>query len=234
MTTPSGPDGGNGASYGSGYGDGQQPLVPPPVQQDQQYQQQSPQGPQAPQWGQGATQTIAQPYPQTGYYPVQPQKPKRRTGMIVRLSILGVVVAIGLTSFLVKHFSAAHVDANGTVTKAGSMSVFSLQTGQCFDEPATGTSVSSIKAIPCGQAHDAQVTGNVSLTESSYDETTLDNDAGDQCQKTADNTVDNAKVGSDASIIYFVPNKDDWNSGDHSATCAIDDNGTKITGTVLK
>jgi hypothetical protein len=231
MTTPSGPDG------GSGNGDGQQPLVPPPVQQNQQYQQfgaPDPQGPQAPQWGQAATQVVTQPYPQTGYYPVQPQKPKRRTGMIVRLSILGVVVAIALISFLVKHFSAAHVDANGTVTKAGSLSVFSLQTGQCFDEPATGTSVSSIKAIPCGQAHDAQVTGNVSLKETSYDETTLNNDAGDQCQTMANNTVDDAKVGSNASIIYFVPNQDDWNSGDHNATCAIDDNGTKITGTVLK
>jgi hypothetical protein len=274
MTTPSDPDYGNGESHasGSGHGDGQQPLIPPPVQHNQQQApqdaaplelvsqgaQQAPQaaapwgeasqggqqfaapgqpdgapGHQAPQWGQAAGQFPLQPYPQTAYYPVV-RKPKRRVALVVRLSILGVVLAIALISFLVKHFSAAQVDANGNVTKAGNLSVFSLKTGQCFDEPSTSTAVSSITAIPCDQAHDAQVTGNISLTESSYDQSALDSDASNQCQTIADGTVDGTKIGADAGVLYFVPNQDDWNTGDHSATCAIDENGTKITGTVLK
>jgi hypothetical protein len=243
MTTPSDPDYGNGESHasGSGHGDGQQPLISPPVQHNQ---LQAPQdaaplelvsqgAQQAPQWGQAAGQVQLQPYPQTGYYPVA-QKPKRRVALVVRLSILGVVLAIALISFLVKHFSAAQVDANGNVTKAGNLSVFSLKTGQCFNEPSTNSAVSSITAIPCDQAHDAQVTGNISLTESSYDQSALDSDASNQCQTIADGTVDSTKIGADAGVLYFVPNQDDWNTGDRSATCAIDENGTKITGTVLK
>jgi hypothetical protein len=234
MTTPSGPDNGGTSNTGSGYGEagqGAQPLTPPPAAPAWGQAQQD-----APQWGQGGVQAPPDPgqYPQPGYYPVQQPKKKRSKALIIRLTVLGVIAVIAIVSFLVKHFSAAHVDANGTVTKAGTLSVFSLQTGQCFDEPATGVDVSSIKAIPCGQAHDAQVTGNITLTASSYDETALDSDAGDQCQTMADKTVDETKLGSEASIIYFVPNQDDWNSGDHSATCAVDNGTTKLTGSILK
>jgi len=202
------------------------------------YQAAAPQGPQAPQWGQAAAQAQAYPqppaYPGAGYYPAQPPAKRRNKALIIRLSILGVVAAVVVVSLLVKHFGSAKVDASGNVTKAGSLSVFSLKTGQCFDEPAVGTDVSSIKAIPCGQSHDAQVTGSTPLTADSYDENALDKAAGDACQKVADSAVDSAKLGDGASIVYFVPNRDDWNGGDHSATCAVDDGTTKLTGSVLK
>jgi hypothetical protein len=228
MTTPGDPNYGTG---GQGYG--QQPLTPLPVQDVQDAQE-------VPQWGQGGAQAPPAPYQQypqaqAAYYPVGQAQPKRRNkSLIIRLSLLGIVLAVVLVSVLVKHFSAAKVDADGNVTKAGSLSVFSLQKGQCFNEPDSSSAVSSIKAVPCGEAHDAQVTGNIALTESAYDKSALDDDAGKQCQTMADGTVDESKLGADASIIYFVPNEEDWNSGDHGVTCALDEDGVKMTGTVLK
>ena len=167
---------------------------------------------------------------------MQPAKPRRnRRPLYTRLIVLAVIAVIAIGYSVYKSSQNAKVSSNGAVTKAGSLSVFSLAKGQCFNEPATGQDVSTVKAIPCSQPHDAQVTGTATLTETTYDETAINTDAGNQCSTVADDAVVSNDLGENASVIYFVPDEDDFNTNaDRTVTCAGDNGGTKLNGSVLK
>jgi Domain of unknown function (DUF4190) len=67
--------------------------------------------------------------------------------------IVLVVVAL-MTGYL---GSATRSPTTGQITHSESLSVFSLAVGDCFNNPVGATSVVSVTAIPCNQAHNAQI-----------------------------------------------------------------------------
>ncbi|MFF3110868.1 hypothetical protein ACFVSN_16955 [Kitasatospora sp. NPDC057904] len=177
-----------------------------------------------------------------GYF--APAKPKRRPFRTAYFAVLGVLFCcmLGLTGFLVlnrPHLAPdAQVDGNGNVTKGGDLGLRSLTTGQCFDEPsgAAQQQVDGVSAVPCGDPHDAQVIGYSMLTDSSYDEAKIKDEAAAACQKlSAGPNVDRTKLGSGANIVDFVPTAGSWQHFDRKVTCAVDNGtGAKLTGSVLK
>lgn len=175
-----------------------------------------------------------------GYFP--PPKPRRSPFRVAMFSVLGLVVGGSLSVVATVALSgaaaptAAQVDANGNVTRSGGLDVGALTTGQCFDEPAAQSQVSGVEAVPCGQPHDAQVIGSSMLGDDSYNEATIQSEASNGCQKLSDGPdVDQSKLGSDASVIDFVPTAESWANLDREVTCAVDDGtGTKLTGSVMK
>jgi hypothetical protein len=190
--------------------------------------------PQDPAMGQGGAPTT----PPPGYFPVA--KPKGLSYRVKsRLIAIGIVAAVvlGITAYVYIFEPTASVDSHGNVTSSGSLGVFQLTTGQCFDEPAdSSTAVSSIEAIPCAQAHDAQVIGTYNLTDLAYDSATIDNEADTACQKMANGpSVIQSKLGDSAEIVDFTPSSDSWDTGDRKVTCGLDNGtGNKLVGTILK
>ena len=184
----------------------------------------------APQWGQAATPVVPQPAP---FYPGGVPVKRRNTALIVRLSILGVIVIAGIAVFLVNKSHQANVSSNGQVTKSGALGVFSLQSGQCFNDPGQGADVASVTAIPCSQSHDAQVIGTGTLTESSADDPGISDDANTQCNNFANSAVDQSKVSDSAQIIYFTPDDTAWSDGQRTLICAVN-TGAAVTYSVMK
>lgn len=204
------------SSFGSGGqgqwgqpGDNQSAFSPPPAGG-------------APQWGQQAPAAPQQP---SSYYPVAAPK-RRNTALIVRLSILGLVVVVGVGIWAYNRSQQASVSSNGQVTKNGDLGVFSLKVGNCFNDPGQGADVASVTAIVCDQSHDAQVIGIGTLTESSADSPAVTTDANTQCQNFASSSaVDQTKVSTNAQIIYFTPDDTAWANGERTLICAINTGG---------
>lgn len=208
---------GDNGQWGQPSDNGQSSFAPPPP------------APGAPQWGQQVPPPGGQ--PAAAYYPVAVPK-RRNTALIVRLSILGLVVIIGVVVWAVNRSQQASVNSNGQVTKSGSLGVFSLQTGQCFNDPGPGADVSTVTAIPCNSSHDAQVIGTGTLTEQSADDPAVDTDAKSQCNNFANTAVDQTKVSSSAEIIYFTPDDTSWANGERTLICAVN-TGAPVTYSVM-
>jgi nitrite reductase/ring-hydroxylating ferredoxin subunit len=213
---------------------GGQPLAPladewQPPHQDTTY----PQNPPGNQTGTPGT-------PRPGYFP--PAKVKRKglsSRAQIRLMAFGAVAAIflGICAYVAIFEPTASVDSKGNVTSRGSLGVFQLTTGQCFNEPNdSSAAVSSIEAIPCAQPHDAQVVGTYNLTDAFYNPAAIDNEADSGCQKMAAGpSVDQSRLGDSAEIVEFSPSSDSWATGDRRVTCGVDNGtGNKLTGSILK
>lgn len=73
----------------------------------------------------------------------------------VWLMLFGLGVLVGLFQAL---FGGADRNTEGTIVEAGTLDVFSVRVGDCFnsDLSAETESVSSMPAVPCDEPHDAE------------------------------------------------------------------------------
>lgn len=191
---------------------------------------QSPYGqpPQNP-YGQAPQNPYGQP-PQNPYGVGSPQnfgpapKPKRKfTFLRVRLIVLVVVLAIGGIGAVVKNMHKADRNSNGDISKKGTLDAISLKVGDCFQDPDSKTSISSVTAVPCAQGHTSQIFATVpfpnppALAPSGQE---VKDAVQDACDQAAQNKLDQSKTPQDARLEYFWSQGADWSSN-HNVMCAV-------------
>ncbi len=151
----------------------------------------------------------------------------------VWIVIIGALIAVAVTT---GGGGTAMSASAGKVTQRGSVGVFSLAVGDCFNNPAGPQNVSSVTALPCTQPHDAQVYARFNLTGSSPGypgAAAVTRLAGTGCNARV-SVVDKTKVTRGMRIHYLYPEADSWAGGNRTVDCLAVSPTDNLTGSVLK
>jgi len=126
--------------------------------------------------------------------------------------------------------------ATGAITQGGKLSVFSLAVGDCFNNPPGATSLTTVTAIPCSQAHNAQIYAKFNLSGSmvSYPgDTALTRDATNGCNARI-SILDKSKITNSMTIRFLFPQADSWIAGQRTVTCMVANSAENLKSSVLK
>lgn len=129
--------------------------------------------------------------------------------------------------------SSVRRNAAGEVVEGGSLSVFDLRTGDCFDEP-TGNQVSHLEAVPCAEPHDNETFTIFELDDGDYPgEAAVDGIAEEECLAAFADYVGIDYADSELAASTFTPTADSWKDGDREVVCFLQDlAGSKLTGSM--
>ncbi|WP_069169698.1 septum formation family protein [Streptomyces griseus] len=150
-----------------------------------------------------------------------------------RISVLVALVAVGATGC--SDVSDAIDGAkDGAKKVARQRSVFSLETGDCYNPNTkpTGEGVqeeAAIEIVPCEEAHQGQVVGEFSIDKKEYPgDDAVSVIADERCPVEAQKfTPDTWALPKGVSVFYYHPTKESWATGDRGVSCAY----TKESGT---
>ncbi len=129
--------------------------------------------------------------------------------------------------------SSVRRNAAGEVIERGSMSVFDLRTGDCFDEPA-GNQVSHLMVMPCAEPHDNETFAIFELDDGDYPGVgAVDGIAEEECLAAFADFVGIEYADSELAVSTFTPTADSWKDGDREVVCFLQDlAGSKLTGSM--
>lgn len=105
----------------------------------------------------------------------------------------------------------------------GDTSVFDLEVGDCFDDPAEmADDVQSVTTIDCSQPHDNEIYFEYRMTEDEFPgrETTMDL-ADARCLAEFEPFVGKPYPDSDLELFAITPTSESWSNGDRVVYCAI-------------
>ena len=128
--------------------------------------------------------------------------------------------------------SDAPRDDSGQVTEATTISVFKLQTGDCFDRASMGTGeVNTVKVIPCDEPHDSEIFAEKTLTGATYPGSeAVQEEADEFCYGEFEPFVG---IAYDDSLHYFyslTPTQGSWDQdNDRLLQCIIISNEGDIS-----
>ena len=151
-----------------------------------------------------------------------------------RLVIYGV---IALVVFGGSVLFAARRDDSGAITGAGTLSVFDLQVGDCFDaafDPNAYTEISEVRAIPCTEPHVYEM---YSVAEYPQGEAPSGPEEDytpweqENCLGVFTSYVGIDYESSDYWISALVPTDESWSQGDNDLMCFLhNEDETPVTG----
>ena len=219
----------------------------PPVPQVPPQPQQQPQQPGAAAWGQ-PTQPYpdpnANPYAQGNPYqqpyagiptPLKPVKQRGGArffailfGSVLGRIVIGLLVAGSLAIFHYATADNAKRDSSGQVSQAGSLQANDLRVGDCFDAPTGALTISSVKAIPCTQAHDSQVYDEPLIAESSFPGvSTLRTEGQTSCN--TDQSAISSTAPSSLQVEIYYPQDDATFAQQDYFICSLSSSSPDLT-----
>lgn len=157
------------------------------------------------------------------------------------LAIAGIVLSACWTGLLIIGIAAANLGqatrspTTGKITHTGSLNVFSLSVGDCFNNPPGASSVTDVTAIPCTQPHNAQIFAKFKLTGSdfSYPGTAaVKSQATVACDRRI-GSVDKSKTTSAMTVRLLFPLQGAWIDGQRTVSCMIVNPQANITQSLL-
>jgi Domain of unknown function (DUF4190)/Septum formation len=130
--------------------------------------------------------------------------------------------------------TAGSSGSTGRASHPARVSVFSMSVGTCFDNPSgTTLGITSVTAIPCTKAHNAQVFAEFDTTGSSYPGTAaVERRADSGCNARISGNLDQSKITSTMSLHFIFPQQLAWDSGQRRINCLIVDS-QDMTSSVL-
>jgi hypothetical protein len=168
---------------------------------------------------------------------------KRGKGLgIAGIALSGVWTASLVALFIVGATTGGGTSGTGTgasgstghASHPASESVFSLQVGTCFDNPAgNALGITSVTPIACTKAHNAQVFAAFDTTGSSFPGTTaVERRAQTGCNARISANLDQSKITSTMSLHFIFPQQLAWDGGQRRINCLIVDS-QNMTSSVL-
>lgn len=138
--------------------------------------------------------------------PPPPAKEPSKVRLYITLGVIGVIVAV-LAFFISQNARADE-----------------LAIGQCFDEPANDTEITTVVKRGCTEAHDAEVfhiaefdqgaSYPISLSISSF--------IDDTCVPVFETYVGQPfEAATEYDLGYFYPDREGWDDGDRTFTCYV-------------
>lgn len=143
-----------------------------------------------------------------------------------------------LATAIVYFGSSSMRDESGQITEEGSLDVFSLRLGDCFNNTNTfieGTEVSSVRAIPCSTPHDNEIYALHSVEATVFPSSEeLSGIANDFCLSKFDQFIGIPYLDSLVDFTYLVPTEESWvQAGDREIQCiAYQMSREKYSGTL--
>jgi Domain of unknown function (DUF4190)/Septum formation len=115
--------------------------------------------------------------------------------------------------------------STGQASHPASVNVFSLRVGTCFDNPAgNALGITSVTAIACTKAHNAQVFAEFDTTGSRFPGTAaLERRADSGCNARITGNLAQSKITSTMSLHFIFPQQLAWDSGQRRINCLIVD-----------
>jgi len=117
-------------------------------------------------------------------------------------------------------------------------SVFSLKTGQCFQNPPADQAVLGITyvtVVPCTTLHNAQVFVEFPATGSAYPgSTSLKDQANRGCHSRIADNLETSKITSTMSLHFLYPLSASWAQGHRTITCLVVDSKTDLKSSLLR
>jgi hypothetical protein len=150
------------------------------------------------------------------------------------VTIVGLLVVGATTGGGSPGAATGSSGSTGHASHPASVNVFSLPVGTCFDNPAgTTLGITSVTAIACTNAHNAQVFAEFDTTGSHFPGTTaLERRADSGCNARITGNLDQAKITSTMSLHFIFPQQLAWDSGQRRISCLIVDS-QDMTSSVL-
>jgi hypothetical protein len=145
----------------------------------------------------------------------------------MRTRIIGFII-LAIIGFTISECSSADRNDSGDIVKSGDVQASETRVGDCFNElPADGETFSSVKAVPCNEAHQYQLfyRGTSSLT--SFSEEAARQEASEVCNEAADslfNQMSAIKYDAfkSADLGFFYPTSESWTSNnDRALECLV-------------
>jgi Septum formation len=162
---------------------------------------------------------------------------QRGRGLAITSFVLSALWLVGIIAVAVVGNSgqASRSASNGSITHAGKLNVFSLAVGDCFDNPAGASTVGTVTAVPCNQAHNAQVFAKFKLSgsDSNYPgNAAVTRLATDGCNsRTGD--VDRSMTTNSMTIRLIFPEATAWLAGQRTVDCMIVNPAPTLTSSLL-
>jgi hypothetical protein len=188
----------------------------------------------------GPEQPVANPYafaseaPGFGAPPAAAPHPLKR--FLVPVISIAVVGGLALGGKIMQDHNSSHRDGTGSISKKGDLDAFQIKPGDCFQYPGAGSDIKTVTAIPCADAHTAQVFADIDFpnaTDTAPSTQALQDTMGPLCKQAAADKLDVDKVSEDAKLSYFFPQDDAWAKGHHDILCILHE-ATPATGSGLK
>jgi hypothetical protein len=165
---------------------------------------------------------------------------RRRQGgkgmAITGLSLAGcwiVLIVIGAVG------AALHPAPAGNVRHRHSISVFALQVGDCFDNPSQAQAalgVNDVTAMPCTQAHNAQVFAQYRLKGSSVDypgSSTVLHEVTKGCNSRVSGALNSAAITKQMTLHFLFPQLSGWMQGQRKVVCFVQNPKSNLTSSLL-
>lgn len=152
----------------------------------------------------------------------------------LRLVAAGFAAVLGATTLAAcgEDEATRNTDTNEVET-AGEADVFSLQVGDCFDDPDSGT-IEDVAAVPCADSHDNEIYHSFEMEDGDW--------PGDDAVQAAAAEGCDAEFEPFAGIAYdeslldwapITPTEGSWESGDdREILCTIYDTQGPVEGTL--
>ncbi len=125
-------------------------------------------------------------------------------------------------------------DADGAVTAEAMTDAFSLQVGDCINDPGT-ESVTDITVLPCDQPHVFETFARTEMPDGDYPGVPAANTAASEfCAREFTTYVGLEYDASVLELLYFYPVEESWNAADdREILCFVAEQGEEpVTGTL--
>ena len=120
------------------------------------------------------------------------------------------------------------------VAACGSGNVFSLEIGQCFDDPSESDEVADVPIIECSEPHVNEVFYLFDLADGTYPGlSSVQTSADDGCLAQFESYVGRDYQTSELGYWALYPTSASWDQDDREIVCVlVDYNGATLTGSM--
>lgn len=131
------------------------------------------------------------------------------------------IVVLGFLGY--KAMTEADRDSTGAIVDAGSVDVFQIKVGDCFDD-VNSEEISSLPGVPCAEPHDNEAYASFNVTLSGYPEGDgMYEVAFESCLDQFETFVGRDYQSSTLDIYALYPTAEGWAQNDREVVCAVFD-----------
>jgi hypothetical protein len=166
--------------------------------------------------------------------------PQRGKGLAVAGICLSAAWIVGVIGFVALSYgTTAQQSSTGQITQNGNLSITDLRAGDCFqnaggNQPDTGAT-SQITAVTCSSPHNAQVIALLPVSGSAYPGAATFKALGTPgCNAKAKADLNPALLTPTMNLLWYYPQQQAWDDGQHSITCVVADSSQDLTSSLLK
>ena len=168
-------------------------------------------------------------------------RPQRGKGLAIAGLCLSGVWLAGIAAVLVvgSETAAQRSATTDQITKSGHVDVFSLRTGDCFQNPSgsqpAAPGLAQVTAVPCANSHNAQVIAQLPVPGSAYPgRAALSAQALPGCRASIAAVADRSKLTATMKLLWIYPLPQAWDDGHRTISCLIVDSSQDLTSSLLK